>query len=44
MKKILLIIAAALLLFSCATEHQLAVQTCVVDGCEISSIHNHMWY
>lgn len=40
MKRIL-IIGAVLLLSSCASSEGFAYHNCVVDGCEITAVHNH---
>ena len=43
MKKLLLFIAACLLT-ACASSTSVAVQSCLVENCDIAAVHSHAYW
>ena len=41
MKKLLIIFLLAL--SSCATQGDFCLDTCLIDNCEITAVHSHVW-
>lgn len=43
MKKLLFILFAASLMVSCATSGGYDIQNCIVEDCDITAVHCHMY-